>query len=204
MILACCSTSNEISQNRSIQKRKYRNGYHFSFLKNNKKRSILNDTFDVSYTNRDDSVSIYEQDNISTSIDNEISISKKVTFDLHTNKSTKIDIVDKKLMDFKISNSNKLNNYFELKKLKYIQNRELVFNNTKSKNKGLKSQKSKEINSEQLLFILLMILAFILPPLSVLLFTNIDWKKVLIATLLTCLWWGPGIIYAILVLLEIL
>ena len=49
-----------------------------------------------------------------------------------------------------------------------------------------------------------MVLAFLLPPLSVLLFTNIDWKKVLIATILTCLWWGPGVLYAILVLLEIL
>jgi uncharacterized membrane protein YqaE (UPF0057 family) len=68
----------------------------------------------------------------------------------------------------------------------------------------LKLQNDSKNDNEKLLTILFFVLAFILPPLSVLLYTNIDWKKVLIATLLTCLWWGPGVIYAILVLLEIL
>jgi len=50
--------------------------------------------------------------------------------------------------------------------------------------------------------ILCIILCFFIPPLAVGIWTNIDWTKVLISLLLTLLFFIPGVIYSILVVLD--
>jgi uncharacterized membrane protein YqaE (UPF0057 family) len=50
--------------------------------------------------------------------------------------------------------------------------------------------------------ILCIILCFFIPPLAVGIWTNIDWTKVLISLLLTILFFIPGVIYSILVVLD--
>lgn len=203
MILASCSTSNEVSQNSSIQKRKYRSGYYISFWNKNKKHhkeSLKNIDFEKIVV---DSISLNEDLTTYASIDNEFTSSNILPDQRIEHNAKKVTFSNIKLTKSENSESKQLKNIFETKKIKHIKNKEFNYNNYNIKYNS-KSQKLINVNDEQLLFLLLLILAFILPPLSVLLFTNIDWKKVIIATLLTCLFWGPGVLYAILVLLEIL
>jgi len=65
--------------------------------------------------------------------------------------------------------------------------------NNKNRGKG---------NSNDEMFILAVILAILIPPLGVLIYTNIDWMKVLICLLLTVLFFLPGMIYALLVVFD--
>ncbi len=54
------------------------------------------------------------------------------------------------------------------------------------------------------MFILAVILAIFIPPLGVAVYTNIDWKKVLICLILTLLLFLPGMIYALLVVFDVI
>jgi uncharacterized membrane protein YqaE (UPF0057 family) len=203
IFVSSCSTSNEVSQNSRLQKRKYTHGYYISsFHKNRKKEILINETTE----NRE----LVEIEKTSETENTVASIDPNVTTE-ETSKSkpffeeneSKIEF-QPKINTSKISSINQSKQLdFNNQSVKWVRNDDTKTNVFNKLNKD-KSQKSRNVNDEQLLFILLMVLAFLLPPLSVLLFTNIDWKKVLIATILTCLWWGPGVLYAILVLLEIL
>ncbi len=68
--------------------------------------------------------------------------------------------------------------------------------------------KKRENNSNgsdsDLIFILAVIFAILIPPLGVAIYTNIDWMKVLIALLLTILFFLPGMIYALLVVFDVI
>lgn len=54
------------------------------------------------------------------------------------------------------------------------------------------------------LLVLCIILAILIPPLAVGIWTNIDWMKVLICLLLCILFFLPGMIYALLVVLDVI
>lgn len=201
-LVVSCSTSNEVAQNSFIQKRKYSSGFHFSFLKrNNQNKSVaLVDSVNESSIN----YTTYNFDGIKK-------IDKHTLVNEGDSKKNNVDKLITKMNDnysklqqksISVTNLNKIQTNISKNKIKYLKNKEFKFN-PKTHIKEIKLKKSK-LDDDKILFILLLILAFILPPLAVLLFTNIDWKKVLIATILTCLWWGPGVLYAILVLLEIL
>ncbi|MDG1333673.1 MAG: YqaE/Pmp3 family membrane protein [Crocinitomicaceae bacterium] len=70
------------------------------------------------------------------------------------------------------------------------------------------SSKKKSSNSSQartgIVFVLAVVFAILLPPLGVGIYTNIDWTKVLIAFLLTLLAVVPGIVYALLVVFDVI
>ncbi len=203
IFVSSCSTSNEVSQNSRLQKRKYTNGFYISSLHKNRKKEIFpNETIENNELIAVEKTT--ETENTIASIDhNFVPQESPKSMSEIEEKDIKIDYQFKKHTPETSSFSEYKQEDFSHNKVKWLRNNEvkkLYFKNTKKE----KSQKSKKVNDEQLIFILLMVLAFLLPPLSVLLFTNIDWKKVLIATILTCLWWGPGVLYAILVLLEIL
>jgi uncharacterized membrane protein YqaE (UPF0057 family) len=207
--ITLCLTSNVIAQNLRIEKRKFSKGYHISLsFKNHTKsnhsventvyenKNILNqETTPIENTSVDISAFISENSDLQSWTDEkideeqlpEIVGNEFVNSSLNTTykqQKTSFKFLKKKVVKTTV---NKKNNSYK-KQIKNI----------------LKSQKSGKINDDKLLFILLLILAFIIPPLAVLLYTNIDWKKVLISLILSFLWFVPGVIYSILVLLEIL
>lgn len=202
LFVASCSTSKGLNLNSHIQKKRYSNGYYISSFKNLKR---YKSETEVSQNKIDKEVEIINQniDNSTyASIENELN-PILIPFENQIN-NNKIDSFGIRNQSYYVSeklNNSIINNISE-NKISNQTEQELRFDK-----KSLKSYLSlnyKTNNNEKLLTILFFVLALILPPLSVLLYTNIDWKKVLIATILTCLWWGPGVLYAILVLLEIL
>lgn len=68
-------------------------------------------------------------------------------------------------------------------------------------NKG--NQKHSQQRGDDM-FILAVILAILIPPLGVAVYTNIDWAKVLICLLLCFLFVLPGMIYALLVVFDVI
>lgn len=72
------------------------------------------------------------------------------------------------------------------------------------RNKKREQEKNSSGSSEDAMFILAVILAILIPPLGVLVYTNIDWMKVLIALVLTLLFFLPGMIYALLVVFDVI
>ncbi len=203
IFVSSCSTSNEVSQNSRLQKRKYNNGYYISSLHKKRKKEIIpNETIENSELITVENTT--KTENTVASIDHNFVTqeSSKPKFEIEEN-NINIEYQFKKNTSEISSISEFKQDNFSQNKVKWLRNDEIKKIDFKNNIKE-KSQKSRKVNDEQLIFILLMVLAFFLPPLSVLLFTNIDWKKVLIATTLTCLWWGPGVLYAILVLFEIL
>jgi uncharacterized membrane protein YqaE (UPF0057 family) len=203
-IVTSCSTSNVVAQNIRIQKRKYSNGYHISFFKKPSKKNtqvidseLKTDENIVENSLEKASVS---QLNIPENAISSVEVENTVIENNQIKQTATTSNSPLNSLNRKQNNSNSISIHNSIKR---VDNKELSISR-KSLRTIIKSQKSGKIDDEKLIFILLLILAFLLPPLSVLLYTNIDWKKVIIATILTCLWWGPGVIYAILVLLEIL
>lgn len=74
----------------------------------------------------------------------------------------------------------------------------------KKKVKQLVKKNSNVPAGGDAMFILAVILAILLPPLGVLVYTNIDWMKVLICLLLCLLFFLPGMIYALLVVFDVI
>jgi len=67
-----------------------------------------------------------------------------------------------------------------------------------------KAESNRKASDADLIFIAAVVFAILLPPLGVAIYTNIDWMKVLIALLLTILFVLPGIIYALLVVFDVI
>ncbi|PZE16920.1 hypothetical protein DNU06_11575 [Putridiphycobacter roseus] len=87
----------------------------------------------------------------------------------------------------------------------------LVNNNQTTSKKALKkiiknkkNTSDSSENSADDLLILLVILCFLLPPIAVGIKTDWDITKLLISILLTIFFWLPGIIYALLVVLDVI
>lgn len=76
---------------------------------------------------------------------------------------------------------------------------------SENRSEPLKKKKNNQGNGqEDVIFILAVIFAILIPPLGVAIYTNIDWIKVLIALLLTILFFLPGMIYALLVVFDVI
>lgn len=203
LFVVSCSTSNEFNLNSRIHKRRYSNGYYLSSFKKIKKHK---NESDVSNDEKVDEIEMFNQNSDNStyaSIENEtIIISTPLEVEKKNIKIDSLEIISRNDYLSKKLNVSLNNNNIQSKISKQKEHELNV--DKKSIKSYLKRNSYSKDNEDKLLTILFFVLAIILPPLSVLLYTNIDWKKVLIATLLTCLWWGPGVLYAILVLLEIL
>lgn len=197
-LLFSCSSSNEFTLNSRVQKKRYSNGYTFCFSTNKKKineRSI--------------------KENQNTSLLNEVS-ENEINTDVASLNNSIEQVVNEQKLSNPIYKGNSIDKspiliQYNIEKTKNkdlpkFDNQIINKENTELKFKNRSNLKTNfnKINDEKLLMIFLVVLSFILPPLSVLLYTNINWKKVLISTLLTCFFWVPGIIYSLLVILEIL
>jgi uncharacterized membrane protein YqaE (UPF0057 family) len=203
LFVVSCSTSNEFNLNSRIQKRRYSNGYYLSSFKKIKKHK--NESY-VSNDEKVDEIEIINQNSYNStyaSIEDDLhSISIPLENQKNNNKFDSLSVNNQNFYVSDKQNISIINNNIE-SRISNQTTKEFKVDKKSFKSYFKLNDKSKN-NDDKLLTILFFVLALILPPLSVLLYTNIDWKKVLIATILTCLWWVPGVLYAILVLLEIL
>jgi uncharacterized membrane protein YqaE (UPF0057 family) len=203
--VVACSSSNYVSNSSFIQKRKYQSGFHI--VSRSKKTSNLNQN------------SIVNKEQIHTSID-----SNKVSKDL---------LLGEKMKDLVSNNMIESNQVLDIASIDQNEPNTIVYSNHYDENIHNKSPKllyiSQEKNSTEkfikkhdlrkfhssskkksksvevdVYMLLLIILACIIPPLAVLLYTDVDWKKVAISLILCLFFYFPAIIYALLVLFDVL
>lgn len=193
-ILASCSTSNNVVSNRSIQKRKYNDGFYVSFDKLFNKKA--NDTFKNETVAEDNDVAIS-----STDEQPKLGLIEEKSFE-----STPFELAESPRFDE--NSSTHLTEKTELAKPLTVVNEEknittklenlYPLKTIKTKVKAIQQNSSSSSDST---LILLIILAFFLPWLSVGIFTGWDLMLTLITLLLWFLFWLPGVVFGILVLL---
>jgi uncharacterized membrane protein YqaE (UPF0057 family) len=197
-LIVSCSTSNEVSSNSWIQKRKYQSGFHITHKSKNQK-NINNEKVEVITINQ----KIEPVNNVNNQLIVPSYSESKLETDQNQSKIAVIETIENKANYNKIVHKNNVSTQENVKSIRLNKDE----NNRLSKKeikKLIKHSKNRSVSDEDLLLILLLLLAFIIPPLAVLFHTNINIKKVLICLLLTLLGFFPGVLYAILVLLDIL
>jgi uncharacterized membrane protein YqaE (UPF0057 family)/uncharacterized protein YqkB len=193
-LLSACSRDNSVVSNSRIQKRKYTGGFHFE---SNKKVKSIKEGQEI----EKEVFAIVEEDFPNTevivsevAVKNENLTVDEVTFENSTIQSNSI-----------VNKTKSTENNFGNEKLTSDSNEKGTTQNTKSAKKDLKQElkvlkkgvkndlKSNSGGDEAILYIILCIL---IPFVAVGLATDWDITKVLIALLLSFLFWLPGIIYA--------
>jgi uncharacterized membrane protein YqaE (UPF0057 family) len=195
-IVSSCSTSNDVVSNRKIQKRKYTKGFHVSdknmsaSLKGNKEEKTV--VFKAEEDNN-------KVENITASIE---SVNNKNTIVEENTNAIPVVVVSEITEEANVASENiELTNDGDLTEKEEA----LTFVSKKDvKTKTKISKKENNSNSSDGMLILLVILAFIIPFVAVGIKTDWDLMKVLICLLLSILLWLPGVIYALLIVLDVI
>jgi uncharacterized membrane protein YqaE (UPF0057 family) len=208
-VLSLLVVSNVSAQNSffpKIEKRKYSKGFYIAFPKHKKSipsMEIAAEAAEITKKDRAESdyttvSSLDEKKEVTSAllVSDEI-VNSNDSFELATEISEKTPLIT--------SRSNTISKVLVKKILHKTEKKRST-----SKNGFISSKKQLAVapnprNVDDNLFLLVcVILAFLFPALAVLVHTNIDWMKVLIALCLSLLFWVPGIIYALLVIFDII
>ncbi len=209
IIFASCGTNNNVVSNRLISKRKFNKGFHFNTKGNtkssNEKKQEESIAFDDSKkrTEKAESTPVktakksQEKKVIATEEVAEIHESEyeEPTQDVRQGNAATTD---------EINDSDAIVNSASLDESQEdvdLQEREETKQN---KHVSKKHKNNKKSNSSDEMFILIVILTILIPPLGVAIYTNIDWMKVLICLVLTLLFFLPGMIYGLLVVFDVI
>jgi uncharacterized membrane protein YqaE (UPF0057 family) len=196
-LVSSCSTSNDVASNRGIQKRKYNKGFFVS--KSAKKIDKKNQT--------ENTKQVVVKEEMAEIINIQPNISKEVktteTISLETNNNIAVE-------NNSISPNNTQSNYKEKKSNNNNNVSEVIENNTDENKtitkKGLKKQlkqnkkKSVGLSSSDVDLIILILLAFLLPPLAVYLYEGVT-TRFWISLILTLLFltWFFATVFALLI-----
>lgn len=209
IVVTSCGSSNNVVNNGIISKRKYTKGFflnrksNLKTAQNNTKEADLKEEKAIAKAERvearkerklrkvvaeEQAVASVEKNEVMESIEStnapsEASVQSETSSSSFSEDGLAWDVVEEQPIETKESE-------------------EVVFESNKDA-VHKKSQKNQNSNSDAM-FILAVIFAFFIPPLGVAIYTNIDWVKVLIAFLLTLLGWLPGVIYAFLVVFDVI
>lgn len=198
LVLGSCATSNEVTNGGLLQKRKFNKGVYFNGNSNIKGSTAKNDDEDFDIFKREERSSkkyVGSTTLHSEVIDNEMFESSDVASNDNsisvTEQKQNSPVVSDKVAVVEENISEKVAKFSD-------------DNNVVTKNKRKNSNDNNRGANRDGMFILAVIFAILIPPVGVLIHTNIDWMKVLIAFLLTLLFILPGIIYALLVVFDVI
>jgi len=198
-VLASCSTSNNVVGG-GIQKRKYNDGYYVSHGKNFDRKSTIEKTNLVSDEANVDSESLKQTSTefVSNKVNNYTlpALSEKELEFIYDsqNYSAAVDVENEESVS-SIEKQSDVKLGLQIKK-PFSTNAKALRNITEKETSGS--------GAADTMLILLIILAFFLPWLSVGIFTSWDLTMTLITLLLWFLFVVPGIVFAILVLLGVI
>lgn len=209
LVLGSCSTSNSVVSNRLISKRKYTKGFYINHRTADKAESVKA---------IDEKVEEEVISNEKLAIDANLLATKTVTSEsLPTYKHQEIEFnqaaeinsetVESNADEAKVvSSDNSVENSEATAIVEKSEKSESTLSKKELKKELKKQKSSSSSSSSDAKLILCIILAILFPALGVLVWTypSIDWLKVLIAFLLTLLFWLPGVIYALLVVLDVI
>jgi len=196
LVTGCGVTQDGFSSN-SLQKRKYTKGFYISkrsHLKAKEDNAKIEATVESEHVN-DEQIAVLKKKTVGeTSTVNQSVVPQKRTTEVQSSENVETSVNETKTVSEQSSS------------LSSNENASIKTKNTTSKEvKSVLKKHHKKSSSSAFaddLLIICVILCFLIPPLAVGVWTNIDWMKVLISFLLTCLFVLPGIIYSLLVVLD--
>lgn len=195
LILGSCSSSNEVVGGGILQKRKYTSGVYWDKTEKVKSSKETKEEYDI-FRIEEESQKKYVS---SSTIQNEDEIRDEAP-ESSVNASDEIIESEKSVVTVPSTNNEGNNNSAnEDEEQPVIKNKKSLIINNRDQKKD-----SNQNRPNDSMFILAVIFAILIPPLGVLIYTNIDWMKVLICLLLTVLFFIPGMIYALLVVFDVI
>ena len=199
-ILVSCGTSNSVVNDGLFQKRKYTSGWFIKKNKNVEKKSSNKEGLAFQ-----DKVNLEKPKNEKIIVKNDDKALEKTKV-IADNKESSLQIVKKKETNKKEKQSD-FKNAKSITKTNTKNKQDLTINTFGNEKEDLKTESKSENNSNSsssdVALILLVILCFILPPLAVWLASS-DTTQLIISIILTLLFWLPGIIHALLVVLGVI
>lgn len=213
LILGSCSTSNDVVSNRLISKRKYNRGFHVDMKKHH--RTTKDELADQKIDSSEKSIQVEPKKETVKSLPISTSETYALVPVVTSGAEEAVKVSSDKAADVTQENQK------ESKKVSASDKAtRSTFDDSETKNmtaklvkKEAEKQAFKEVkkkkkslfpDSVDAMFLVALICCIIIPPLGVAIYTNIDWVKVLICLILTILFIIPGIIYALLVLFDVL
>ena len=198
-IISSCSTSNDVASNKRIQKRKYNKGFFVSKNEN------------VAFNKKKKDAKTIEFNDTETLTSSEAQVDKTV-------KTSEVSVIEetavvKPLLKVKTTkviheSTNEVASKNEViaedVNIKDVKTVEIKNVNKSTKSKTRLSKKEKSASGGDEMLILLVILCFLIPVIAVGLKTDWDLTKVLISLILMLLFWVPGVIYALLVVFDVI
>ncbi len=199
LILGSCATPNEVTNGRFLQKRKYTSGFNINT--NGKYKGSGDEEVAKKMKTEKETKSVDESNYYSST-----SASSDNSYDEHAaieskKESTKIELTYERSKSEQPSSgeNNPSNNIASKQQSDFVHERPLHLKNAKTLKKDMNSNRGADD-----MFILAVIVAILIPPGGVAIPTNIDWVKGLICLLLTILFFLPGMIYALLVVFDVI
>lgn len=203
LVLGSCATSNEVTNGGMLQKRKFNKGVYWNGNANVKGSTAKNENEEFDIFKREERSSkefvgsatlhtevknneMFESVDVA-SVDNSVSVNESA---VPTNSQKKLINTNNVAITTEKSTESEAKLPEE--------------NNLLTKHKRKNSSDQNSGSNVDGMFILAVIFAILIPPIGVLIYTNIDWMKVLIAFLLMLLFVLPGIIYALLVVFDVI
>ena len=206
IVLASCGSSNNVVSNKLISKRKYSKGFHINKNGNYKnlnedvaKNENVDKTEPKKFSDRTKSINkqqkvlrvessetvpmTWQAEKSELTIGTAIAADGAYAFEVTVDEPVSVEDLD--AADAAIEREHSKRDM------------------RKSLRKKVKGSESSGWGADAI-FILAVIFAILLPPLGVGIYTNIDWMKVLIALLLSILFVLPGMIYALLVVFDVI
>jgi len=205
IVLGSCSSSNSVVSNRLITKRKYNKGFHVK-----KKGNYKSSNEDVAKNKDVEKVDRKKfSDRTKSSNKQQEVVVAESSESAPLNWSAEESDLNERTTSTRSSDRVNSDEVTEDKPVS-AEKRDASIEEEQEEKDSRNSLKKKAKKSESsgwgadAIFILAVICAILIPPLGVGIYTNIDWMKVLIALLLTILFWLPGMIYALLVVFDVI
>lgn len=202
IIMASCASTNDVVSDRRIQKRKYNKGFFFDFDKKWGKTGQETDA--IATVHQEDVNEINEEKTTPALVES----TTEFPTDVSTTPAIEMNDVESSMDQNIAFNQNSTELSSETKEVAKIVRKDAGGLKSPAKTlKAIKSPKKASSNSNQssdVPMVLLIILTFLLPWLAVGLYTDWDTMKTLISFLLWLFFWVPGIIYALLVIFDVI
>lgn len=226
IVISSCGSSNSVVNNHGISKRKYTKGFFFQrnhHLKTSDEEAKNVDVKEGKTFAKVEKMELRKATKLETKQDKaiakmEVRLAKKVESKEPMASTNTRNVADERMVKISapvkeearqpssddLNNSDGLN--WSVVENQPSESEESIAPMPHENRDKLNTKKVKDSNgsSDDLMFVLAVVFAILIPPLGVAIYTNIDWIKVLIALLLMILFILPGIIYALLVVFDVI
>lgn len=209
IVISSCGSSNNVVNNHGISKRKYNKGFFFQRKSNLKtaetkvKEADLKEEKSIAKAEKTETRKAKKENVITTSVESSDMVRiepKQTSIDIvvSEDESEAGPLLDSDLdgIDWPVVENQPSATGESIDEMSYGDR------NQSSENKSNKTNAAA--SQTGIIFVLAVVFAILIPPLGVAIYTNINWKRVLITLLLTLLFILPGMIYALLIVFDVI